>query len=89
MPSVTVSLTDRQKNYLDARVESGSYGNVSEVVREALRLLEARDQEQEARLRAAAQEANETGLSEPKQSTAQLKPTARERQSQRPSKKAS
>ena len=64
MPSVTVSLTDRQKNYLDARVESGSYGNVSEVVREALRLLEARDQEQEARLRAATQEASETGLSE-------------------------
>lgn len=89
MPSVTVSLTDRQREYLVAKVDSGSYGNVSEVVREAIRLLEQRDQEHEARLRIAINEGLESGPAEPLESADQLKRKARERQAQQPSKKAS
>lgn len=36
----TVSLTDRDDRFISAQIESGEYGNASEVVRAGLRLLE-------------------------------------------------
>jgi antitoxin ParD1/3/4 len=37
-------------DFLKTRITSGRYGNASQVVRESLRLLEQRDQEEQARL---------------------------------------
>jgi antitoxin ParD1/3/4 len=37
---MNVSLTKRQKEFIKARVDSGQYQDASEVVREALRVLE-------------------------------------------------
>lgn len=58
MPTRNVVLTDRQAEMVEQLVESGKYQNASEVLREGLRLLEQRTQEDEAKLvalRAAAQ----------------------------------
>jgi antitoxin ParD1/3/4 len=41
---VNVSLTTELEKFVSAKVESGRYNSASEVVREALRLLEERDQ---------------------------------------------
>lgn len=41
---MNVSLTPQLENLIHEKVESGYYNNASEVVREALRLLEERDQ---------------------------------------------
>lgn len=35
---MNVSLTEKQKNYIQSQVESGDYQNASELVRDALRL---------------------------------------------------
>jgi len=40
---VNVSLTPKLEDFLKRKVETGMYNSVSEVVREALRLLEDRD----------------------------------------------
>jgi antitoxin ParD1/3/4 len=59
MPTRNVNLTDHLDRFIEARVTSGRFSNASEVVREGLRLLEQRDQEDKARLewlRAAAKE---------------------------------
>jgi antitoxin ParD1/3/4 len=40
MGRMNVSLTKHQKNFVKARVDSGQYQSASEVVREALRVLE-------------------------------------------------
>ena len=37
---MNVSLTDKQRKYIDSQVQSGDYQNASEVMREALRLHE-------------------------------------------------
>ncbi len=50
---MNVSLTPELEELVRRKVESGMYGSASEVVREALRLLEERDREKLARLRAA------------------------------------
>ncbi len=50
MPTRNVNLTDRLDRFVETRVRSGSFSNASEVVREALRLLEQRDAEDSARL---------------------------------------
>ena len=42
---VNVSLTPKLEELIQQKVESGYYNNASEVVREALRLLETRDQQ--------------------------------------------
>jgi antitoxin ParD1/3/4 len=58
MPTRNVVLTDRQADMIERLVGEGRYQNASEVLREGLRLLEQRDEEDEARLvalRAAAQ----------------------------------
>ena len=41
--TLTVSLTAHQRKFIGRRVSSGGYQSASEVVREALRLLERRD----------------------------------------------
>ncbi|MGE0829618.1 MAG: type II toxin-antitoxin system ParD family antitoxin [Hyphomonadaceae bacterium] len=50
MATRNISLTDHLDRFVEARVQSGDYQNASEVVRDALRMLEARQAEREARL---------------------------------------
>ncbi len=40
---MNISLTDEMESFIAKRVRSGRYGSASEVVRDALRLLEERD----------------------------------------------
>lgn len=59
-----VSLTPRLEALIREKVESGLYGNASEVVREALRLMELRDRDHQSKLddlRAAIQEGIDSG----------------------------
>ena len=65
---MNVNLTPRLRSFVEQKVNSGRYNNVSEVVREALRLMEERDQEREAKLRdlrAAIDEGVNSGPSQP------------------------
>lgn len=55
---MNVSLTPQLESLIRQKVESGRYNNASEVVRQALRLLDAEEQ-QEAWLRARITEAEE------------------------------
>ena len=50
MPQRNVNLTDHFDRFIDAHIESGRFSNASEMVREALRLLEQREREDEAKL---------------------------------------
>ena len=50
--SMNVSLTPQLENYIKQKVATGMYNSVSEVVREALRLLEERDSLQAMKLEA-------------------------------------
>ena len=52
MPTRNVNLTDELDSFVLAKVESGRYGNASEVVRAALRTLEREEQQYEAKLAA-------------------------------------
>jgi antitoxin ParD1/3/4 len=47
---MNVSLTPELEKFVSAKVEAGRYSSASEVVREALRLLEEHDQNRAARL---------------------------------------
>ena len=47
---MNVSLTPELENFVSAKVESGRYNSASEVVREALRLLEEHDSARAAQL---------------------------------------
>ena len=47
---MNVSLTPELEKFVSAKVESGRYNSASEVVREALRLLEEYDDARESRL---------------------------------------
>jgi antitoxin ParD1/3/4 len=47
---MNVSLTPELEKFISSKVESGRYHSASEVVREALRLLEERDQVKSAQL---------------------------------------
>lgn len=49
---MNVSLTPELEKFVGAKVESGRYNSASEVVREALRLLEEHDQERGAQIAA-------------------------------------
>ena len=51
MPTRNVNLTDHFDRFVESEVESGRYSNASEVVREALRLMERRKQEDRAKLK--------------------------------------
>ena len=59
MPTRNVNLTDHFDRFIKTGIKSGRFSNASEVVREGLRLLEQREQEDKAKLewlRAAAKE---------------------------------
>ena len=65
---MNVSLTPDLEKYVQEKVDTGRYRSSSEVVREALRLLEERDQEREhrlAKLRAEIQKGVDSGQSKP------------------------
>ena len=51
MPTRNINLTDRFDRFIEAEVGSGRYGSASEVVREGLRLMEARRREEQARFK--------------------------------------
>jgi antitoxin ParD1/3/4 len=51
MPTRNINLTDHLDRFIEAEVGSGRYGNASEVVREGLRLIERRKQEERAKLK--------------------------------------
>ena len=53
---MNVSLTSELERFISHKVSEGRYQTASEVVREALRLLEQRDRVREAHLRALRQE---------------------------------
>jgi len=57
MPTRNINLTDHFDRFVEHQVSSGRYGNASEIVREALRLLEEQQQEREAKLKALRQAA--------------------------------
>ena len=52
MPTRNVVLTDHQAELIERLVASGRYQNASEVLREGLRLVESREAEDKARLKA-------------------------------------
>ena len=61
------ALGDRFENFIDAQVQGGRYNNASEVVRDALRLLEDQEKLRELRnaeLKRLVEEGRESGLSE-------------------------
>lgn len=51
MPTRNVNLTERLDRFVEAEVVAGRYGNASEVIRDALRLLDQRRQEERAKLK--------------------------------------
>lgn len=61
MPTRNVVLTDGQAKFVEQMVASGAYQNASEVLREGLRLVQAREAEQAAKL-AALREAVSVGV---------------------------
>lgn len=63
MPTRNVVLTDSQAKFVEQMVASGQYQNASEVLREGLRLVQARETEQAARL-AALREAVAVGIAD-------------------------
>jgi len=50
MPTRNVSLTEHLDRFVEANIEAGRYQNASEVVREALRLLEQKQREDQIRI---------------------------------------
>jgi antitoxin ParD1/3/4 len=59
---MNVSLTPRLVEYVRRKVDAGLYGSSSEVIRDALRLMEQRDRQREAALTAVrADELKSTG----------------------------
>jgi len=58
MPTRNVVLTDHQASLVEALVATGRYQNASEVLREGLRLIEAREAQDTARLYALRQAAH-------------------------------
>ena len=57
MPTRNVNLTHHFDEFVERQVSSGRYSNASEIVREALRLLEAQEEERKAKLKALQQAA--------------------------------
>src|SRR5947209_5655586 len=52
MPTRNINLTEHFDHFVERQVSTGRYSNASEIVRAALRLLEEKEQEQQARLKA-------------------------------------
>jgi antitoxin ParD1/3/4 len=63
MPTRNVVLTEHQASFVENLVSSGRYQNASEVLREGLRLIERREAEEVAHLRAL-QEAAHIGMAD-------------------------
>jgi antitoxin ParD1/3/4 len=63
MPTRNVVLTDHQAELVERLVASGRYQNASEVLREGLRLIESRDAEEKARIKAL-REAAQVGIAD-------------------------
>ena len=59
MPTRNINLTVHLDRFVEHHVSSGRYGNASEIVREALRLLEEQEQVREAKLKALRQAAKQ------------------------------
>ena len=51
MPTRNINLTEHLDAFIERHVASGRYSNASEIVREALRLLEEQEQVKEAKLK--------------------------------------
>lgn len=49
--NLNVSLTEELANFVKAKVSTGRYGSFSEVIREALRLMEKQDHQEAEKLR--------------------------------------
>ena len=67
MVKKSISVTDRQDNWIKAQIESGHFGNESEVIRELIRERQTREQEtpeEIAAIRAALTEGEQSGFSE-------------------------
>jgi antitoxin ParD1/3/4 len=69
MPMVkkSISITDKQDGWIKAQIESGHYGNESEVIRELIRERQIREQESPAEIeaiRAALIEGEQSGFSD-------------------------
>ena len=62
--NTSITLGDHFEEFINAQIEAGRYGNVSEVVRASLRLLEEHEQRVEA-LRLALQEGEKSGEAMP------------------------
>jgi antitoxin ParD1/3/4 len=52
MPTRNISLTEQLDRFVERQVSLGRYGNASEIVREALRLLQEQELERQAKLKA-------------------------------------
>jgi antitoxin ParD1/3/4 len=52
MPTKNVVVTQRQAKMIERLVSTGQYQNASEVLRDGLRLIEERDREEKAKLKA-------------------------------------
>ena len=59
MPTRNINLTDHWDHFVELQIASGRYSNASEIVRESLRLLEEREQERKAKLKALRQAAKQ------------------------------
>ena len=59
MATRNINLTEHLDHFVDRQVSSGRYSNASEIVREALRLLEEQEQERQAKLKALRQAAKQ------------------------------
>lgn len=59
MPTRNINLTDHFDHYVQRQVSSGRYSNASEMVRDALRLLEQEEQERQVKLKVLRQAAKQ------------------------------
>jgi len=57
MPTRNINLTEHFDHFVQRQVSRGRYSNASEIVREALRLLEEQEQERQVKLKALRQAA--------------------------------
>ena len=59
MPTRNINLTEHFDDFVERQVSSGRYSNASEIVRDALRLLEEEGKERQAKLKALRQAAKQ------------------------------
>lgn len=58
MPTTSISITDQQNDWISSKIASGDYNNASEVFREGLRLLKAREEREHLELELLYQKVN-------------------------------